>query len=256
MWSPRLGSRCAACDQATALVGDLPVALLGALLYAGLFTLSARGREPGLLRAGLWLATGAHATLLWMLVRTRVRCAPCVLTGLLAFLATGLDVAQGGHDFELALAPVAAVLTYVAARQGRARAEAASAASVQRLAARFARELAPLAEGHVRVVVYKRPGCEACSYFDDDVRPALLEALGDRLELEERDVGTERAETPLFLVRGGATEGIAASAAIVAIVGIHAEGGFERLLEAIEDAAAPGGGARGAGGGVRVIDLQ
>jgi hypothetical protein len=68
-------------------------------------------------------------------------------------------------------------------------------------------------------------------------------------------VGTERAATPLFLVRTSVT-----GSATVAIVGIHAEGGCERLLAAIEAAAAAapaalGEGARGERAGVRVVDV-
>jgi hypothetical protein len=251
VWSPRLGSRCPSCDRAASLVGALPVALLGAVIYAGLFTFAALGREPGLLRAGLWGATGAHAALVMMLWRTRLMCVPCVATALLAFAATGLDVARGGHGWELALAPIAALITLAAARQGRAWAQAASDESVQRLAARFAEEGVALAEGRVRVVVYERDGCEACAYYEEVVRPALIETLGERLELEERDVGKERAETPLFLVQGGAM------VAIVAIVGIHREAGFERLLAEIEAAACgrEEREAREARGAVRVIDV-
>lgn len=246
-WSPRLGSACASCGRATALVGELPVALLGTLLYAGLFVLADLGDRGELLVAGLWLATGAHVALLAMLLRARVTCLPCAATALLAFVATGLTVAQGGgRAWALALGPVGAIVTLVAARYGHARAAAASAASVRDLAARFEAEEVAIPEGHVRVLVYLRDGCPACEDFEAELRPALRAALGERLHLEERDAGEERTATPLLLVRGRRT---------VAIVGLPETGALERVLGAIDDAAAPARAASDAPEALRVIGL-
>lgn len=218
LWSSLKARSCAACDQAAKLVGGLPVAALGAAFY--LILLLAWLIVPGhpAAFAALAAAVGVHGALLSLLRRHRLVCPPCLVTAGAALLATGTAVAPSplvrSPWGALALVLVAAGAWALTVRGlGLAR----KVFAWRRRAAAFdlARTVLPQektgetpdaqAQRKARMIVYKRPGCQACAIFDATLRPGLEETFGEHLTIETRRPEDPALPTPLAVVLGAPT---------------------------------------------------
>lgn len=102
LWSWLASDQCALCSYARQLAGGVPLAVMGATLYAGLLG-SAFVSTPALVTsAAIGAAVGAHAALVRELAKAKVACGACLFVAACAIAAAGVSLAQG--------APVAALL--------------------------------------------------------------------------------------------------------------------------------------------------
>lgn len=236
LWSTAFSASCASCSGATALVGGLPLAPAGLALYSALLAaaLVLPTASAPVLPFALAAAAGLHLSLVAMLLRSRHRCAPCI--GVAAAVLAALALAHTLHPVSPIVTGVVSLACFVAARWvfglARRRLELELHAGALRLATKTLAEESQLGFGQIRLVVYKRSGCGACSYFEMAILPQILDEFGDALVLEERqpDPG-QIVATPLFVVRGSAD---------FLVMDLESEHMLERLRAVIGAALAPG----------------
>jgi hypothetical protein len=168
---------CAACQQARGRLGmslgPVGIAGYGALFAAVMFV------GPALpLVAVLCAAAGFHIALVIQLASTRLRCVPCLVTALAAWLGAGAGLAVA--PIAIAIVPIAAVAGHRALTRVTRRARTSLHGVVRGI----------LSERHdasaVTMVVYKADGCAACKQVETEVLPGLVDRLGDRLRIETR----------------------------------------------------------------------
>jgi hypothetical protein len=209
--------------------------------YAALLALARFAPGSTLLPLGAAAAAGVHVGLVAQLARARVACAPCLLTALCAWTAAALTV--GVAPVTVAIAVGSCVAALAATHLGRRLFELEVAANSLALARRVAAEPPP-PDGKIALVVYKRPSCPVCAYYEASVRPTLEEALGERVIFDEREPQGAPVATPLVLVRGAAS---------VAFIGLSTETGCDAVLRAAELAAQPEAAALAAVGALAVV---
>ena len=115
-----------------------------------------------------------------------------------------------------------------------------------RIARQVVKEGVAVAEGRVRLVVYKRKDCPLCSLYESSIRPAIEEEFGEVVTIEERDAGNEKTATPLIIISGSMW---------MSVVGLSSEDAYSKLRMAIEAALNPAFGTLKELGGVYVLEL-
>jgi hypothetical protein len=151
----------------------------------------------------LFAATGVHATLLALLYREQLVCRPCVGTAVAASLAAAAWAVAHPQLVAALAFPAGLIFAWETMRRAHAAFLARAETNGSRLAQAVASEAAP-PSGRARVVVYKRPRCPACAYYEAIVRPALDDEFGERIDIDEREAGRQSIITPLVVVRGAA----------------------------------------------------
>jgi hypothetical protein len=195
LWLLLFPASCQACNRAHQLAGALPLERIGVFSYAAL--LGALRLEAPFLVYILAAAAGGHAALVAILARERLVCAPCLLT------AAGVLVALGFSHPPLAALPIGvagALALWLAVPWSRRIFEWRSQAEARRIAAEWLLQAG--ASEKLRVVVWKRPGCPACLFYESVWKVALVEEFGDSIEIVERDASRLAIGTPLILVAG------------------------------------------------------
>jgi hypothetical protein len=194
-------------NRAAQLDGGLPLAPAGLAFYAILWAWALYQPEHLALPVGLAMAAGAHAFLLGLLAKHRLRCILCLLAGVAVFLAAGaalIDASIGPGLligwFGLAAGVGAGTwgLAHLAQKVTRWRLSAES----QQLAWSVVQEKPGIPEGRARLVVYKRRGCQACALFESVYAPALQATFGEALTIEKRDAARHAVYAPLIVILG------------------------------------------------------
>jgi hypothetical protein len=219
---------CRACTRGAALAGALPVAAIGAALYAALLAVRLLAPTSPLWPLGLAAAAGVHLALVGVLARARLACLPCIATALLAWTATALVAASGSATLSVRMAPIAAAgcgLALLATRHARRAFRLAVDDNSHALARRVIAEAAPPSDGSVHLVVYKRPDCPLCAFYEASVRPALEQQFDGQLSIEEREASGGPTETPLIVIRGRTD---------FVLFGLAPETGYATIARAIE----------------------
>jgi len=187
--------------MASALAGNLPLGRVGVGGYALLLACALAGAQR-VAAAGVALAIGAHLTLLATLLRHRVRCVPCVLTGACAGGALAFALAMHPRDalrmvllMALASAGAGAVLRAIRLRQGRE-----YLAECERMLGHARDAAGPRPIGRAILIVYGRDGCAPCDLMKQEYQPAL-EGLFPNLRIEHRPAGPGMP-TPALAVLG------------------------------------------------------
>jgi hypothetical protein len=203
LWAWLFAKGCPTCASAAFEAGDLPLTRVGVASYASSLAWAWFGLPSLLLAAALAVAGGAHLELFRRLRVLRLRCIPCIVTALSAWLALAMTfVAQ--TPLVIGGLVVVVLASALSARPGidwaHARADAAREQRILGLAKRVTSEEPPQA-GTARLVVYKTPTCSACMIFEAVVQAAIAERFGDRVQVVSREGTRERVPTPLALVR-------------------------------------------------------
>jgi hypothetical protein len=167
--------------------GPISLGGIGVVFYAALLGVTARRRVTPRMRAVVFIAGGIHLALLGVLLTRRILCAPCLLTGAGALLAT-LWLATGvSVQFRsIVICVVAGVFagatgSIVAVRAAdRVRIGEAVRAATALLAGR-----PRPADGRVDLIVFTREDCPHCRAFKADALPATLAMFGEILNVEE-----------------------------------------------------------------------
>jgi hypothetical protein len=205
-WAALSNGACSSCDGAGEVFGGKSLAALGIVYYSILFVAAAALGPSLFVYSGVLLAAGIHGGLLVILAHAGILCIPCVCTALaaLAALVAALRCDSSNAlraSFMIpgaAFAVQAAVLlsgAVPAIAQGRAEPEAV---------AREEFGSAPVARGHVRLVVYTRPDCGYCIQLERDVMPGLVRDFGERLLVERRSAEQlPGIPTPTLILTGG-----------------------------------------------------
>lgn len=249
LWLTAFAASCTSCSGVAMLVGGLPLAPAGLALYSAL--LAAWLVLPAALTPALpfilAVAAGLHLALLTLLLRSRHRCIPCL--GVAVAVLAALALADALHPVASTALGAVVVACLVVARWvfglSRERLDLQLHDGALRLARTTLAEMVAPGDGQVRLVVYKRRGCLACSYYDMTIRPRLLEEFGDALVIEERrPAGGQLVITPMFVVRGSTD---------FLVVELGGEPMLERLREVIGAALAPGPRALGRCGGLHLV---
>lgn len=249
LWLTAFTATCVSCSGAALLVGGLPLAPAGLALYSALLAASLVLPSPtaAQLPVVLAAAAGLHLALIALLLRSPYRCVPCF--GVAAAVLTALVLAHTQHPAAPLTTGAVLVGGFAAARGVFGLARRRFALELQdgalRLATKTLAEPDQLGFGQVRLVVYKRSRCVACSYYDLAIRLQLIDEFGDALVLEERqpDRGSIIA-TPMFVVRGSAD---------FLITGLGSEHMLERLRAVLNAALSPGPRELGSCGGLHII---
>jgi hypothetical protein len=202
LWSWLASDHCALCSYARQLAGGVPLAAMGAVLYAGLLASAFVSVPPLVTSVAIGAAVGAHAALVRELAKAKVACGACLFVAACATAAAAVAIAQGAPLVGLvAGAAAACVSVVIVLPAARAREKHIWRATAESLAkATFAESRS---EGGVRVVAFTRAGCTACAFFHAAVKPALVATFGDAIVLDERPLGRERTVAPIVVVHGG-----------------------------------------------------
>jgi hypothetical protein len=248
LWSWIYSDACSSCSQVKRAVGGLRIAEIGASYYCALFlvgVLAPLAEVPW--QIGVFAATGVHLALLGILAQSKSICLPCVAAAISAFMASIFSIASSGRAFPgwpMAAIPggvLFALLVIVPASKlfpSRLR------DSAYKVAAKVLAENVVIAPGHVRMVVYVRQNCPACSFYKTVLRQSLEGDFGEAVSIEERDAGRENVATPLYVISGS----------IDILAGeLPTESAYDRLQAAIETAMSPEGSKLKAAGGFYVI---
>jgi hypothetical protein len=193
-----LNEGCRVCSQSAELVGGLNLGAIGLGYYGLLLAAAAIGlvSAPSRLSAigargvmgGLLIAGGVHLTLVAMLLRNRVLCPPCLVTGAGALLGAAAVLVLNRRALIPSLVLVAAVS--VAAYGGTRILRQYAATNYERVAFRaeqaLLRERAVPSHGHALMVVYEWPTCHYCQAFKAQVLPPLRQEFRRELVVEER----------------------------------------------------------------------
>jgi hypothetical protein len=201
LWLALFGASCIRCGGIHRLTGGLPLERVGAVLYSVLLGFALAVPSSSLPACMLLAASGGHLWLLIVLARARTMCWPCLLTAFGAFTATALLVLHTAASLALGagLFAVGLVGMAVATRFFQRAAEHEALWEARRLALSV---LHPNQGDAVRVVVWKRAGCPSCLIYEAVLAPALVQALGDAITIEEHDAGTRPIPSPLILIAG------------------------------------------------------
>jgi hypothetical protein len=241
LWSWAYSEVCSSCSRVKRAAGALPIAQVGAGLYAVLLALSALApQDTLLLRLGLLTAAGVHLFLLGLLAHSRLLCWPCVVIATSVWTAGVLSASLGWHWLAVPGGLLLAALIMIPAHKLN---EYQYRDTARRLATKVLAE-AGSESVRVRMVVYVRKDCSACSFYETVLRPSLLEDFGDALSIEERVAGKEKILTPLYVIAGS----------INVLAGeLPMEKAYDLLQTAIQAAIAPEESALKAAGGFYLI---
>ena len=193
------GRSCSACHGAAQDVGGLPLGWLGLGLYLGIYAALLSNRWVEIATWGFVVAAGSHIYLLGLLARRRVRCAPCLITGASALL--GAATLAAVFPIALAALPVGVAVMVASVQMARRRLLVQTNSQTDAISRRILEDEAAPPPGTVKLVVYTRPRCPSCLFYQTVLAPGLAEEFGDALEIEEREA-TGLVVTPLFLAIG------------------------------------------------------
>lgn len=198
LWSVLREEWCGPCSRSGALVGGLNLGAAGIVFYSLLLGTALLWRRRGssaVLSAGeawaaggMLAAGGVHFTLLALLLRHRILCPPCVVTGAGALIGMLAAFALLPAQRRQAVVLVSLVVmgSYAGTRVLRDRAPRDQMRQAVRAERILAREAGARSVGSARMVVFQRSTCPFCRRFKAQVVPRLRQRFGGRLTIEER----------------------------------------------------------------------
>ena len=202
VWSVAGGEACAECQDANALLGDLPLGWAGVVFYTALLALMwVKGPRP-LAILGAQAAAAAHFVLLGLLLHHQIACAPCIVTGAGAIVAAALCLSAHPRLFRRAYGfmPAVALVVFAGVTAIRVTLVEAKRAEAAREAVRMVAARAGVPAGRAKLIVFSRPRCPACVALKEEVLPALTREFKERLLIEEVAAPRGLATPTLFVI--------------------------------------------------------
>ncbi len=189
---------CAACESSRARIGGINLGLMGigwygSLLLATLFQHPTKG-----VRFSVLLSIGVHPILLLVLMAWHDSCLGCITTAIGAFIA-GAAVIRGHALAALAVVPAGLILAVVGMIGGIVYGGPVVIRAANELVAEGKSEEAPAA-GHIRMVIYSKPGCEHCRDFKQNTLPKLQQDFPNVLDITEHHVPAELPSPTIILM--------------------------------------------------------